>query len=67
MIFVRLVRQQIAPKDGAIFLRMHMLNSVMHLGLFGIIEPVQSANKIASDTSNSLELNALANNAINSV
>ena len=66
--FVRLVRQQIAPKDGGyFFLRMHVLNSVMHLGLFGIIEPVQSANKIASDTSNSLELNALANNAINSV
>lgn len=67
MIFVRLVRQQIAPKDGAILLQVHVLNSVTNLGLFGIIEPVQGANKIASDTSNSLELNTLANNAINSV
>jgi hypothetical protein len=52
---------------GAIFLRMHMLNSVTNLGTFGIIEPVQGANKIAGNTSDALKLNALANNAINSV
>lgn len=55
----------IAPlQRGAILLHVHVLYSVMHLGLFGIVESVQGANKITGNTSNSLELNALANDAV---
>lgn len=49
---------------GAILLHVHVLYSVMYLGTFGIIESVQGANKITGNTSNSLELNALANDAV---
>ena len=42
----------------SILSKVHMLNSVLHLGTLGIVEAVEGADKIAGDSANAFKFNA---------